>query len=142
MARDVGRASVAGRRAESGPAVLRASLPAGGADRPSRRSPFSWCAAAWRLRRGSTARAIRPRSVPWRVPPVGSLSVEASTTVRPSPGRRRPESDVLRPGVDSGQLLVLGIGLEDQITHALLGVGVGNGPQQREAAPLTVDGVL
>ncbi len=38
--------------------------------------------------------------------------------------------------------LVLDIGIEDQVTHALLGVRVGNRTQLREAAPLTVDGVL
>src|SRR5262245_8006872 len=50
--------------------------------------------------------------------------------------------DALRIGSNSSAFLVLGERLEHELTDTLLRVGVGDGPQQREAASLTVDGVL
>ena len=41
-----------------------------------------------------------------------------------------------------GGALVVGVGLEHQVADAILRVGVGQGPEKREAAALAVDAVL
>src|SRR5258708_39469531 len=43
---------------------------------------------------------------------------------------------------DRRSLFVVGVRLQHQFADAVLCVGVRNGPQQRVAAPFTVDGVL
>src|SRR5262245_47841830 len=48
----------------------------------------------------------------------------------------------LRVRRDGGPLLVLGERLEHELTDPVLRGDVGDGPQQREAATLTIDGVL
>src|SRR5262249_20191878 len=55
--------------------------------------------------------------------------------------RRRPGRDELRRGLRP-VLLVLGVGLEHELAHTLLSVGVSNRSQQRKAATITVDDVL
>src|SRR4051812_47545988 len=50
-------------------------------------------------------------------------------------------SDELRSCL-GGVLLVLGVGLEHEIAHPFLGVGVGDRPQQRKATTVTIDDVL
>jgi hypothetical protein len=48
----------------------------------------------------------------------------------------------LRGRCDRASLLVLGERFEHELAHAVLRVHVGDGPQQRETAALTIDGVL
>lgn len=63
-------------------------------------------------------------------------------------GSRDAPRDARRPGIRrSGadgfeRRLVLAVGVEDQIAQPVLGRGVDDGPQQREAAPLAVHRVL
>ncbi len=54
----------------------------------------------------------------------------------PVGGRRGPCLTPLRRGL-SDCLLVLGVRLQHEIAHALLGRGIGDRAQQREAASLT-----
>src|SRR3954470_12544302 len=49
---------------------------------------------------------------------------------------------VMLRGGGCGLLLVLGVRIEDEIADAVLGVDIRGRPQQREAATLTIDGVL
>src|SRR5262245_41969798 len=63
---------------------------------------------------------------------------------RMPPRGRHPESVERRLRVrrDGRALLVLGKRVEHELTDPLLRADVGDRPQQREAATLTIDGVL
>src|SRR4051812_31089831 len=66
------------------------------------------------------------------------------TLVCSEPGRRlmaASRSDELRSCLRCA-FLVLGIGLKHEISHPLLGVGVNDRPQQREATTVTIDDIL
>src|SRR4051812_19057077 len=50
--------------------------------------------------------------------------------------------DMLLGGLNGRAFLVLGERVQHEFTHSILCAGVSDGAQQREAATLTIDGVL
>ena len=66
------------------------------------------------------------------------------TVIVPGTARRRYPGIRLTSGRGRGRLrvFVLGVGLQHELADAVLRGGVGDRTQQREAATLTVDGVL
>jgi len=70
---------------------------------------------------------------------MGSVVDETDTEAVEPPGR--PEGAPAAEG-GSRRLFVLRIGGEDQVAHGVLCVRVGDGPEQGEAASLTVHRVL
>src|SRR5207253_8609861 len=80
--------------------------------------------------RSSSGRRVDPRNRAQDVPDAAAIAASGNRLTK------------LRVSSDGPPLFVLRVRFEHELAHTLLGGRVGDGTQQREAATLTIDGIL